>query len=98
MSMTVQLNTLYIATKKRLQHSYIATAKDTITLQYVNVQHQYGGSDCGLYALAFAAALCAGIDPTACIILYLQPGTDERTLPDLHHKGTDRSISSQAIT
>ena len=72
------------------------TTKDTITLQYMNVQHQYGGSDCGLYALAFAAALCAGIDPTACI--YLQPGTDERTLPDLHHKGTDRSIPSQAIT
>ena len=42
------------------------TTSDTITLQYMNVQHQYGGSDCGLFALAFATALCAGIDPTAC--------------------------------
>ena len=42
------------------------TTSDTITLQYMNVQHQYGGSDCGLFALAFATALCAGINPTAC--------------------------------
>ena len=42
------------------------TTSDTITLQYMNVQYQYGGSDCGLFALAFATALCAGIDPTAC--------------------------------
>ena len=42
------------------------TTSDTITLQYMNVQHQYGGSGCSLFALAFATALCAGINPTAC--------------------------------
>ena len=35
-------------------------------VQYKNVQHQYGGSDCGLFALAFATALSASTDPTAC--------------------------------
>ena len=42
------------------------TSEDVITLQYKNVQHQYGGSDCGLFALAFATALTASTDPTAC--------------------------------
>ena len=42
------------------------TSKDKITLQYMSVKHQYGGSDCGLFALAFATALCVGLDPTAC--------------------------------
>ena len=42
------------------------TTKDTITLQYMNVQHQCGGSDCGLFALAFATALSTSTDPTAC--------------------------------
>ena len=34
--------------------------------QYMNVQHQCGGSDYGLFTLAFATTLCAGIDPTTC--------------------------------
>ena len=42
------------------------TNKDTITLQYKNVQHQFGGSDCGLFALAFATALSSSTDPTTC--------------------------------
>jgi len=42
------------------------TSRDSVTLQYMNVQHQYGGSDCGLFALAFATALCTSTDPTAC--------------------------------
>ena len=42
------------------------TGEDTITIQYMNVQHQYGGSDCGLFALAFATTLSTGMDPTAC--------------------------------
>ena len=42
------------------------TSKDKITMQHMSVKHQYGGSDCGLFALAFATALCVGLDPTAC--------------------------------
>lgn len=33
------------------------------TLRYVDVQHQSGGDDCALFAVAFADALCAGADP-----------------------------------
>ena len=32
-------------------------------VRYVNVQRQSGISDCGIFAIAFAAALCMGIDP-----------------------------------
>ena len=42
----------------------LQTGKDTITLHYMNVQHQVGVSDCGLFALAFATSLCHAIDPT----------------------------------
>ena len=43
------------------------TGKDTITLHYMNVQHQVGVSDCGLFALAFATSLCHAIDPTSVV-------------------------------
>ena len=33
------------------------------TLRYIDVQHQHGGDDCALFAVAFAEALCAGKDP-----------------------------------
>ena len=37
-------------------------------VRHVNVQRQSGPSDCGIFAIAFAAALCMGIDPyTHCI-------------------------------
>jgi hypothetical protein len=35
-------------------------------MRHINVQMQTGGSDCGLFALAFATALCAGKDPHKC--------------------------------
>ncbi len=35
-------------------------------LRFINVQHQSGGSDCGLFAIASAVALCAGMDPHSC--------------------------------
>ena len=34
-----------------------------IKLHTVPVQHQAGGSDCGLFAIAFAVALCFGLNP-----------------------------------
>ena len=36
-----------------------------ITIRYMDVQWQSNGYDCGLFALANATALCAGIDPTS---------------------------------
>jgi len=37
----------------------------------MNVKHQHGTSDCGLFTVAFAAALCEGIDPTT--LVFCQP-------------------------
>ena len=37
-----------------------------LTLHWVNIQHQTGGSDGGLFAIANATALCAGKDPVMC--------------------------------
>jgi len=34
-------------------------------------KHQHGTSDCGLFTVAFAAALCEGIDPTT--LVFCQP-------------------------
>ena len=33
----------------------------------MNVQHQIGALDCGLFALAFATSLCLAIDPTSVV-------------------------------
>ena len=38
-----------------------------LKLQKVLVQHQAGGSDCGLFAIAFAVALCFGLNPSKLI-------------------------------
>ncbi len=37
---------------------------DGILFRYANVQQQKGSSDCGLFACAFATALCLGVDVT----------------------------------
>ena len=34
-----------------------------LNICYVDVQHQSGADDCGLFAIAFAEALCSGDDP-----------------------------------
>lgn len=47
--------------------SLLCTRTSKITLLYMNVHMQMGGSDCGLFALATATALCHGVDPTTCI-------------------------------
>lgn len=47
--------------------SLLFTPTSSITLQYMNAHMQMGGSDCGLFALATATALCYGVDPTTCV-------------------------------
>ena len=38
-----------------------------LTIEFVNVHKQGGGSDCGLFALAFITSVCNGEDPAKCI-------------------------------
>ena len=41
-------------------------SESSFRMRYINVQMQAGSSDCGLFAIAFAVALCAGKDPHKC--------------------------------
>ena len=40
---------------------------DAITISHHDVQWQSGSSDCGLFAVAFATAICVGCDPAASV-------------------------------
>ena len=39
------------------------SSKPKFILRYIEVQHQNGADDCGIFTIAFAKALCAGKDP-----------------------------------
>ena len=43
--------------------SLLASSEPSITLQFEPSDRQLNGNDCGLFALAFCTALCAGKDP-----------------------------------
>ena len=45
--------------------SILRTPEPSLTINVVNVGRQEGGSDCGLYAIAMAYDLCAGVDPVS---------------------------------
>ena len=49
---------------KRVIADLMQSTSCRIMIMYANVQHQSGGSDCGLFALAFCCTLCNGQDPT----------------------------------
>ena len=71
--MTVCPHTLYTPQvwRDKLQ-LYWRHPRQDFELRHVDVQRQVGGSDCGLFALAFATALCSGLDPFACSYKQMQ--------------------------
>ena len=48
---------------KRQVAAILKTSEKSFSIHHVDVQRQRGGSDCGLFAVAFAASLCMGSDP-----------------------------------
>ena len=52
-------------TKKQIA-AIVCSKENTITLSMRNVQLQAGGSDCGVFAIAFATALANNINPCEC--------------------------------
>ena len=53
-----------VPTRTKEQIAAIVFAQEhTLTLQFQHVQEQHGSADCGLFAVAFAASLCAGENP-----------------------------------
>ncbi len=63
--------------------SICCTPKNKIDVTFVDVQRQIGGSDCGLFALAFATSLCAGNNPGEIIIYSI---SYENTLSSVSNK------------
>ena len=59
------LHGLPTSTAKRQIADILHSPLPVITVQCLNVQQQRGGSDCGLFALAFITAVCHGDDPTS---------------------------------
>ncbi len=55
--------TLSNQTKRQIA-SVLMASEEAINIQIVKVQAQMGTSDCGLFCLAFATSLGAGVNPT----------------------------------
>ena len=53
---------LSISTKK-IVAVLLQTKNNFITIEYVNIKFQSGHSDCGLFVIANATAICNGMDP-----------------------------------
>ena len=58
------------STNKKVVSDLMMYKGNAITVNYIDVQWQSGGADCGLFAIAFATALCFGHDPSK--LLYHQ--------------------------
>ena len=60
-----------LSSRVKQQIAFICFSRErNITLNFRSVQQQEGGSDCGLYSLAFATSLCDGKNPSA--VNYIQ--------------------------
>ena len=55
--------------KRQIAAILFITDMKKITTNFINVQTQDNGADCGAHALAFATSLCIGDDPT--VIRYI---------------------------
>ena len=51
---------------KKVIADLLHTKSKSISVVYANIQQQKGGSDCGLFAIATAKALCSGKNPVYC--------------------------------
>ena len=58
------LNMFLSLAVKRLIADILMSSNKEIMINYVNVQQQSGGSDCGLFAIAFATCLCESQNPS----------------------------------
>lgn len=54
------------STLTRQVAAIMKSPEPAFTMRYINVQMQNGANDCGLFAVAFAVALCSGKDPHIC--------------------------------
>ena len=62
-------STLKVCDKRSLKLVADLMQTKSLTVEFVDVQKQKGGSDCGLFALAFIASICNGQDPTKLVAI-----------------------------
>ncbi len=48
----------------KLVADLLQSGDKAITIEFVDVQQQRGSNDCGLFALAFIASICCGVEPS----------------------------------
>lgn len=65
--------------------SILQTPKPTVTTNVVNVRRQEGGTDCGLFTIAMAFDLCAGVDPVTKEYAQIEISTHASTTNYLSH-------------
>ena len=70
-------------TRKQIA-SILATNEKKITVCFPTVQTQCGGSDCGLFALAFATSLCSSENPST--VSYIQHSLRSHLLSCLQNR------------
>ena len=70
---------------KKIVADFLHTNSNYITIKYAKIQFQKGTSDCGLFTVANATAICNGMDPA-----YLQ--FDQDTMREHLKKYLSRSF------
>ncbi len=80
----------------------LKTPEKSFTIRFVEVQRQSGSSDCGAFAIAFAFALCSGLDPhmaslnQAELCQHLLSCFENRSQP-LHLDNYDHTMSIHSV-
>ena len=77
---------------KKVVADILRCKSDAIVLEYIQVRYQIGMSDCGLFAIAFAASICNSEDPGK--VLFHQNSLRSH-LKSLFRKLGDNSVSKK---
>ena len=59
------MNLALTSTLKTTLADLINTSNNSFVIEYMNMQYQIGGNDCGVFAIASACSICNGQDPSA---------------------------------
>ena len=54
---------LHTITHPKVSNSWLATKEQNISVHFIDVQMQAGGSDCSFFAIAFSTSFCRGHSP-----------------------------------
>ena len=99
-SMNLQLST----SNEKLIADLMQSNEKELVINYVEVQYQSGGSDCGLFSIAFAKSLCDGKNPGNILYqqesmrLHLLKSIEEENITSFKERGVRRQINRRMHT